>query len=66
MRKLAGAVPVLLMVGAITMVPACASQQAEHTTNEITDTTADTTSCVFSGLESIILYPFRLVGDLFS
>lgn len=66
MKKISGALPVLLMLGAITMVPACASQQAENTTNAVTDTTADTTSSLFSGLESVILFPFRLIGDLFS
>jgi hypothetical protein len=66
MRKRARFVPVVLTLAAITLVPACASQQAEDTTNKITDTTAQATSSVFSGLESIILYPFRLIGDLFS
>ncbi|HVA77763.1 MAG TPA: hypothetical protein VNF27_07700 [Candidatus Binataceae bacterium] len=66
MRKISGALPVLLMLGAITMVPACASQQAENTTNAVTDTTADTTSSLFSGIESVILFPFRLLGDLFA
>lgn len=66
MRKLYSAVPILLILGALTLVPACASQQAENTTNAVTNTTADTTSSLFSGIESVILYPFRLIGDLFS
>jgi len=66
MRKISGALPVLLILGAITMVPACASQQAESTSNAVTDTTADTTSSLFGGIESVILFPFRLLGDLFA
>jgi hypothetical protein len=66
MKKFSGALPILLMLGAITMVPACASQQAENTTNAVTDTTANTTSSLFSGIESVILFPFRLLGDLFA
>jgi hypothetical protein len=66
MRKLSSALPILLILGALTLAPACASQQAENTTNAVTNTTADTTSSLFSGIESVILYPFRLIGDLFS
>lgn len=66
MKKISGALPILLILGALTMVPACASQQAENTTNAVTDTTADTTSSLFSGIESVILFPFRLIGDLFA
>ncbi|MGC1342594.1 MAG: hypothetical protein WA854_09725 [Candidatus Binataceae bacterium] len=66
MRRLAGALPVVLILATLTLIPACASQQAENTTNAVTDTTADTTSSLFSGIESVILFPFRLLGDLFS
>lgn len=66
MKKISAALPLLLLLGTLTLIPACASQQAENTTNAVTNTTADTTSSLFSGIESVILYPFRLVGDLFS
>lgn len=66
MKKISGALPILLILGALTLVPSCASQQAENTTNAVTDTTADTTSSLFSGIESVILFPFRLIGDLFA
>ncbi|MGC1677883.1 MAG: hypothetical protein WA740_10150 [Candidatus Binataceae bacterium] len=66
MRKLYGGLPLLLLLGTLTLIPACASQQAENTTNAVTNTTADTTSSLFSGIESVILFPFRLLGDLFS
>ncbi|MHB8384611.1 MAG: hypothetical protein ACYDC3_20005 [Candidatus Binataceae bacterium] len=66
MRKISSALPMLLILGAITLVPACASQQAENTTNAVTNTTADATSSLFDGIEAVVLYPFRLLGDLFS
>ncbi len=66
MRKLYDGLPLLLLLGTLTLIPACASQQAENTTNAVTNTTADTTSSLFSGIESVILFPFRLLGDLFS
>ncbi|MGH7779926.1 MAG: hypothetical protein ACREQR_08875 [Candidatus Binataceae bacterium] len=67
MRKISVALPILVMLGAMTLLlPACASQQAENTTNAVTNTTADTASSLFSGIESVILFPFRLLGDLFS
>jgi hypothetical protein len=66
MKKILSALPLVLLLSAFTLIPACASQQAEDTTNAVTNTTADTTSSLFSGIESVILYPFRLLGDLFS
>ncbi len=54
----------LLLLASLTL--ACGCAQAASTTNNITDTTASTTSSVLGGVESVILYPFRLIGDLFS
>lgn len=66
MRKISTALPILLILGAITLVPACASQQAENTTNAITNSTANATSSLFDGIEAVILWPFHIIGDLFS
>ena len=56
-------IPVLFAAWATAFAYGCAT--AAHKTNEVTEQTAETTGSVFSGLESVILYPFHLIGDLF-
>ena len=56
----------LFVAGALFMLPGCASEQAEHTTNEVTSSTSNTVGSVLDGVGSVIMYPFHLVGDLFS
>ena len=66
MSKIKRILPILLTAGALFILPGCASEQVEHTTNEVTNTTANTTNSVLNGVGSVIMYPFHLVGDLFS
>ncbi len=66
MSKMKRIIPILLVVGALFVVPGCASQQAEYTTNQVTNSTSDTVGSVLDGVGSVIMYPFHLVGDLFS
>jgi len=48
------------------MVSGCASEQAEYTTDRVTNTTGSTVGSVLDGVGSVVMYPFHLVGDLFS
>jgi hypothetical protein len=66
MLKIKQMVPSLLVVGALFIAPGCASQQAENTTSAVTDSTSNTVGSVLGGVGSVIMYPFHLVGDLFS
>jgi hypothetical protein len=66
MSKIKQALPVLFVAAALFVVPGCASQQAEHTTNEVTNSTSNTVGSVLDGVGSVVMYPFHLVGDLFS
>jgi hypothetical protein len=66
MSKIKRIMPILLTAGALFVLPGCASQQAEHTTNEVTNSTSNTVGSVLDGVGSVIMYPFHLVGDLFS
>jgi hypothetical protein len=66
MLKINRIIPSLLIVGALFVVPGCASQQAENTTNAVTDSTSNTVGSVLDAVGSVIMYPFYLVGDLFS
>jgi hypothetical protein len=66
MPKMRRMFPILLVAGALFVLPGCASQQAEHTTNEVTNSTSNTVGSVLDGVGSVIMYPFHLVGDLFS
>jgi hypothetical protein len=66
MSKKRQILPILFVSLALFAIPGCASQQAEHTTNEVTNSTSDTVGSVLDGVGSVIMYPFHLVGDLFS
>jgi hypothetical protein len=56
----------LFIAGALFVVPGCASQQAEYTTDQVTNTTGSTVGSVLDATGSVIMYPFHLIGDLFS
>jgi hypothetical protein len=66
MPKMRRMFPILLVAGALFVLPGCASQQAEYTTNQVTNSTSDTVGSVLDGVGSVVMYPFHLVGDLFS
>jgi hypothetical protein len=66
MSKKKQILPVILVAGALFMVSGCASQQAEYTTDRVTNTTGSTVGSVLDGVGSVVMYPFHLVGDLFS
>ena len=58
--------PTLLVAGALFIVPGCASEQAEYTTNRVTNDTGSTVGSVLDATGHVVMYPFHLVGDLFS
>jgi len=58
--------PILLVAGALFIVPGCASEQAENTTNRVTNDTGNAVGSVLDATGHVIMYPFHLVGDLFS
>jgi hypothetical protein len=66
MSKKKQILPIILVAGALFLVSGCASQQAEYTTNRVTDTTSSTVGSVLDATGHVIMYPFHLVGDLFS
>ncbi len=66
MSKLKRIMPILLTAGALFVLTGCASQQAEYTTNRVTNSTSSTVGSVLDGVGSVVMYPFHLVGDLFS
>jgi hypothetical protein len=66
MSKLKQILPMLLVAGALFVVPGCASQQAEYTTDQVTNTTGNTVGSVLDATGHVIMYPFHLIGDLFS
>ena len=66
MSKKKQILPVLVVAGALFMLSGCASQQAEYTTDRVTDSTSNTVGSVLDATGHVIMYPFHLVGDLFS
>lgn len=66
MLKLKQILPMLFVAGALFVVPGCASQQAEYTTDQVTNSTGNTVGSVLDATGSVIMYPFHLIGDLFS
>jgi CHASE3 domain sensor protein len=66
MSKMRRILRVFLVAGAVLIALGCASEQAEHTTNRVTNSTSNTVGSVLDGVGSVIMYPFHVVGDLFS
>ena len=66
MSKKKQILPVLVVAGTLLVLSGCASQQAEYTTDRVTNSTSNTVGSVLDGVGSVIMYPFHLVGDLFS
>jgi hypothetical protein len=58
--------PILLIAGTLFIFTGCASEQAEYTTDRVTNTTGSTVGSVLDATGHVIMYPFHLVGDLFS
>ena len=66
MSKKKQILPVLAVAGTLFMLSGCASQQAEYTTDRVTNSTSNTVGSVLDATGHVIMYPFHLVGDLFS
>ena len=66
MPKIKRILPVLLVAGSLFVVTGCALQQAEYTTDRVTDSTSSAVGSVLDATGHVIMYPFHLVGDLFS
>jgi CHASE3 domain sensor protein len=66
MSKIKRILPILLTAGALFVLAGCASEQAEYTTNRVTNSTSNTVDSVLDATGHVIMYPFHLVGDLFS
>ena len=66
MSKKKQILPVLVVAGTLFMLSGCASQQAEYTTDRVTNSTSNTVGSVLDATGLVIMYPFHLVGDLFS
>ena len=66
MSKKKQILPVLLVAGTLLVLSGCASQQAEYTTDRVTNSTSNTVGSVLDATGHVIMYPFHLVGDLFS
>lgn len=65
-RRVRGAIAAALLAGAIVAMPGCASQQAAHTTGEITADTGSAVGSVLHAAGAVIMWPFHVIGDLFS
>jgi len=66
MSKFKRIAPILLVAATLCALSGCASEQAEYTTNRVTNTTGNTVDSVLDATGHVIMYPFHLLGDLFS
>lgn len=62
MNNLKRTIPILLLAATLSM--GCAT--AAHKTGEVTDDTGSAVGSVLSGVGSVIMWPFHVVGDLLS
>ena len=58
--------PILVLASVALTIPACSSQQAEHKTNEVTNQTGSAVGSVLDAVGAVVMWPFHLIGDLFS
>ncbi len=63
MSKVRRIVPIMLVVGALFVIPGCA-EHVEQSTHEVTNDTGNTVGSVLDGVGSVIMYPFHVVGDI--
>ena len=64
MNKLKRALPIIIL--STTIIIGCASQQAAHTTGEVTEDTGNAVGSVLGAVGAVIMWPFHVIGDLFS
>jgi hypothetical protein len=65
MRTAPRLIPVLILA-ALLFGAGCSAQQASHKTAEASNETGSMLGSVMSGVESVVLYPFHLISDIFS
>jgi len=63
MSKIKRIVPVLLVMGALFVIPGCA-EHVENSAHEVTNDTGRTVGSVLDGVGSVVMYPFHVVGDI--
>jgi hypothetical protein len=62
MNKLNRALPIIILTSALAM--GCA--EAAHTTGEVTNDTGSAVGSVLDGVGAVVMWPFHVIGDLFS
>jgi hypothetical protein len=63
MSKIRRIVPIMLVVGALFVIPGCA-ERVENSAQEVTNDTGHTVGSVLDGVGSVVMYPFHVVGDI--
>lgn len=63
MSKIKRIAPILLVVGALFVIPGCA-ERVEQSAHEVTNDTGSTVGSVLDGVGSVVMYPFHVVGDI--
>jgi hypothetical protein len=58
--------PIFVLVSAALIAPACSTQEGAYKTNEVTNQTGTAVGSVLDSVGTVVMYPFHLVGDLFS
>jgi hypothetical protein len=58
--------PIFVLVSAALIAPGCSTQEGAYKTNEVTNQTGTAVGSVLDSVGTVVMYPFHLVGDLFS
>jgi hypothetical protein len=64
MTRLKRALPILILSSMLAL--GCSSQQAAHTTGEVTNDTGSAVGSVLDAVGAVIMWPFHVIGDMFS
>ena len=66
MKRLSRILAVSILCATLLTLPACSTQQASHSTHEVANDTGGALGSVVDGVKAIVVWPFHVIGDLFS
>lgn len=65
MSKIKRMIPIFVFASTLAVF-GCSSQQAAHTTGEVTNDTGSAVGSVLGAVGAVIMWPFHVIGDMFS
>ena len=65
-KKLSRILAASILCGLILTLPACSTQQASRSGHEVANDTGSALGSLVDGVKAVVVWPFHVIGDLFS